>query len=182
MTRASSNPTGVLIAEDKRNLADIFAGWVDDDYEVRTAYDGEEAIELMDESIQAVVLDRRMPGLSGDEVLAELRDRGFNVPVAFISAVEPEDNVLDMDFSDYIIKPASRDEFQETIERLTALSESEPQVREYFQLKAKRDALEMGQGTWVVRSEERYDELESKLERLEDEFDIDVSLVGAHPA
>jgi CheY-like chemotaxis protein len=41
---------------------------------VRTAYGGHEALEELSDDVDVILLDRRMPGLSGDEVLEEVRD------------------------------------------------------------------------------------------------------------
>ena len=73
----STQPT-ILVVDDERQLADLYATWVGDDYAVRTAYDGQSALEQADEAVDVVLLDRHMPDLTGDEVLGRIRDRGLD--------------------------------------------------------------------------------------------------------
>ena len=80
----------VLVVEDEPDLADLYATWLKIDYSVRTAYGGEEAVEQLDDEIDVVLLDRRMPGLSGDEVLTKIRERGIDCYVSMVTAVEPD--------------------------------------------------------------------------------------------
>ncbi len=62
---ATDRPS-VLIAEDEPDLANLYTSRLEERYDVRTAYDGTEALEAIDGDIDVVLLDRRMPGLSGD--------------------------------------------------------------------------------------------------------------------
>ncbi|TKX52052.1 response regulator, partial [Halorubrum sp. SS7] len=64
----SEKPPLVLVVEDEPDLADLYAAWLGDEYRVRTAYGGREALDQLDETddeVDAILLDRRMPGLSG---------------------------------------------------------------------------------------------------------------------
>jgi CheY-like chemotaxis protein len=70
----------VLVVDDDEDLAETCEYWLEaGQYEARVANSGEEALKVVDETVDVVLLDRRMPTLSGDEVLAELRDRGFDM-------------------------------------------------------------------------------------------------------
>ncbi|MFB6163446.1 MAG: response regulator transcription factor, partial [Halococcoides sp.] len=79
----------VLVVEDERSTAEAYARVLDDEYAVEVATTGEHALELLDESTDVVLLDRRMPGLSGAEVLAEIAERSVDCRVAMVTAVEP---------------------------------------------------------------------------------------------
>ncbi|WP_423750819.1 response regulator [Salinirarus marinus] len=72
----------VLIVEDERALVDLFSNWLSDDFDVRTAYDGEQALAKIDDEVDVVLLDRRMPGLSGDDVLERVRERDIDATLA----------------------------------------------------------------------------------------------------
>ncbi len=80
----------VLVVEDEPDLADLYATWLRGEYRVRVAYGGREALEKLDDEVEVVLLDRRMPDLSGDEALKEIRERGFDCRVAMVTAVEPD--------------------------------------------------------------------------------------------
>ena len=59
----------VLVVDDESGLADLYAVWLGDDHEVETAYSGQGALEEVTDDTDIVFLDRRMPQMSGDEVL-----------------------------------------------------------------------------------------------------------------
>ncbi len=75
-TSNTTNQT-VLVVDDEQGLADLYANWLEDRYTVHTSYNGTDALETLSQEIDVVLLDRRMPDMSGDEVLTEIRNRGF---------------------------------------------------------------------------------------------------------
>jgi len=108
-----SEPT-VLLADDEKDLADLFAVYLGDHYDTRVAYGGEEALEKLDSSVDVMLLDRRMPGYSGDQVLADVRKEGWDCPVIFISAITKDgDGRANAD--DYLEKPIDREELVEIV-------------------------------------------------------------------
>ena len=131
----------ILVAEDEETLADLFATWLNDEYTVDTAYSGEEALEMLDETLDVVLLDRRLPDCSGDTVLGEIRERGLECRVAMISAVTPDFDVLEMDFDTYLTKPASEAGLNGVVEQLLARTRYEDQLQDYFALVSKRATL-----------------------------------------
>ncbi|CDK37960.1 response regulator transcription factor [Halorubrum sp. AJ67] len=110
-----SKPT-VLLADDEKDLADLFALYLDDHYDTRVAYNGEEALEKLDSSVDVILLDRRMPGYSGDEVLAAVRKEGWDCPVIFLSAIA-KDADRENSADDYLEKPTNRDELVEIVKK-----------------------------------------------------------------
>ncbi|MCF2239981.1 response regulator, partial [Halobacterium salinarum] len=110
--------TTVLVVDDERGLADLYTIWLEDDYNVKTAYSGTEAIDAIDPTIDVALLDRQMPDVSGDDVLDELRERGIECRVAMVTAVEPELDIIGLGFDDYLQKPVDRDTLLETVGRL----------------------------------------------------------------
>ncbi len=59
---------------------------------VNTASSGEECLELLEsDSIQVVLLDMRLPGMSGREVVSRLRREGFETPVVILTAYRDEE-------------------------------------------------------------------------------------------
>ncbi|WP_254524694.1 response regulator transcription factor [Natrinema caseinilyticum] len=97
----SAQPT-VLVVDDERELADLYAMWVGEDYEVVTAYDGRSAIERVNDSIDAVLLDRHMPDITGDRVLEEIRAAGYDCWVIMVTAVDPGLDIVELDIDDYV--------------------------------------------------------------------------------
>lgn len=162
----SSATPRVLIVDDERHLADLHARWLDEVYRVRVAYHGDEAIEALDHTVEVVLLDRRMPGLSGDEVLEVVRRRGYNCRVAMVTAVEPDFDILDMGFDDYLVKPVSFDGLKATVDRLLTRNSYDEQVDEYARLLSKKAALETEKNRRQLEESNAFADLESRIERL----------------
>jgi len=163
----TDRPT-VLVVEDDRDLADLYAAWLSDDYDVRTANTAAEALEQFDESVDVVLLDRRLPETSGDEVLTRIREDGSDVQVAMVSAVDPDFDILEMGFDDYLVKPVTREDLADLVERLLARRIYTVEVREYFSLASKRATLEARKDPETLADNEEYQELLDDLESLED--------------
>ncbi len=111
------------MAEDDPGLRAVVRRGLDEaGYVVDAVSDGEEALSyLATYEYEVVVLDWRMPGVSGIDVVAELRRRESTVPVLMLTARDlPSDRVqgLDSGADDYLVKPF---DFGELLARLRAL-------------------------------------------------------------
>jgi len=171
----------VVVVDDQERVVEAFAYWLEDDYEVRQATGGEAALEAVDEDVDVVLLDRHMPGLSGDEVLEELRDRGLGCRVAMVTAVDPELGIADMPFDDYVTKPVDRDDLHETVERLLRVSATADRARELFGISQKIAALETEHGPEVLADAEEYQSLLDQRSELQSD-DGDMSAEDAEAA
>jgi DNA-binding response OmpR family regulator len=164
----------VLIVEDETDLADLYAIYLSDLYEVQTANDGETALELVSEDTDIVLLDRRMPDMTGDEVLAEIRTRGIDCRVAMITAVEPDLDIVEMPFDDYLVKPVTRDDLHGLVEVLLRRAGYDTRTQEFFQLASKKAALESTPDI-SVEEEAEYQELTRRMEELREDLDQTLS-------
>jgi DNA-binding response OmpR family regulator len=169
----------VLVVDDEEGLADLYAIWLRDRYTVETAYDGEAALTALDEDVDVVLLDRQMPGVSGDDVLDTIRERGLDCRVAMVTAVEPELDIVDLGFDDYLRKPVDRETLRETVDRLLRRSAYDETVQRYFAAARKHALLTESNDPSVTESaefetlEDRLDDLRSRLDDVVDEFDED---------
>jgi DNA-binding response OmpR family regulator len=125
----------VLVAEDDSALRDVLArGLRENGYVVDTVADGAGAVSfLRGYEYEVVVLDWRMPGMSGIEVLQWLRRKELPVAVLMLTARDaPADRVagLDEGADDYLVKPF---DFAELLARLRAL-QRRPSVLQQPQL------------------------------------------------
>jgi len=146
----------VLVADDESMLLDTYELWLEPEYIPRTATDGEEALGAMDDTVEVVVLDRLMPGRSGDEVLTELRRRGFDCPVGMVTAVEPDFDIIELPFQAYLTKPVSREAFLDMVEQLLALGEYETTMQRLLGLAEKRATLEAELSNAALQEHEEY--------------------------
>jgi DNA-binding response OmpR family regulator len=173
----------VLIVEDERLLADQYAEILGTDYDVVTAYSGTEALEIADETVDAVFLDRKMPGLSGSEVLERLRDRGYDCPVAMITAVRPDWGIVEMGFDDYLCKPVDIHDLRDATERLEALGAIEQEKREYIRQNIKQASLEGEKDASTLASSEKFEALRADVsDRSSEVGDVTTDLSPAETA
>lgn len=172
-----ANGATVLVVDDEAGLADLYAIWLRDTYTVETAYDGKEALDALDEHVDVVLLDRQMPGISGDDVLETVREHELECRVAMVTAVEPELDIVDLGFDDYLRKPVDRETLRETVNRLILRSAYDDAVREYFATARKHALLSDADDPGVTDSgefehlEERLEELRCRLDDVVDDFD-----------
>ena len=167
----SSDPPLVLVVEDERDLADLYATWLRDEYRVRVAYGGREAIEKLDDAVDVALLDRRMPDLSGDETLAAIREEGIECRVAMVTAVEPDFDIVAMGFDDYVVKPVSREGLAETVESLLLRSTYDDGMQELFALASKKALLESEKDPATLESNREYRELSERVSELRADLD-----------
>lgn len=161
----------VLAVEDEPDLADLYADWLAEHFDVRTAYDGQEAIEQLDESIDIVLLDRRMPGKSGDAVLSVVEEQGLECRVAMVTAVEPDFDIIDMGFDDYLVKPVDAGDLINLVNKIIRRSTYDSDTREFFSLASKKAVLETEKTEEELAESEEYHELTDNLEELSKRMD-----------
>jgi DNA-binding response OmpR family regulator len=173
---SDSDQPVVLIVEDEPDVAETYKLWLRDDYEVRMAHDGDEGLEQLDEDVDVVLLDRMMPGLSGDEVLERIRERDLECRVSMVTAVEPDFDILEMGFDAYLSKPIRSEQLYETVENLLERSEYDALLQEYYALVEKRATLEATKSTAELADNERYAAMKAEIESLRS--DLDMALGG----
>ena len=109
-------PNRILIIEDENDINDLLAriftaaGW-----RVSQAYSGTEAGLLLErETPDLLLLDRMLPGMSGDELLKKLRrEKDDSLPVLILSAkgaLSDKVDLLRLGADDYITKPFEPEE------------------------------------------------------------------------
>lgn len=164
------DPT-VLIVDDDPRLARMYASWLEDDYEVKQVYNGEDGLRELTDDVDVVLLDRRMPGLSGEEVLRRIREFGFDTRVVILSAVEPDFDIIDMGFDAYVLKPGVKEEIHDVITEILTRDSYSELTQEYLVLNAKRALLEAEMPESELREREEYRRLLDRLEELTGEID-----------
>ncbi len=164
-------PVDVLIVEDEPQVAELYTSWLDDRYRVSVADGGEAALAAWDAEVDVVLLDRRMPDVSGDEVLAALRERGAECPVAIVTAVDPSVDIVEMGFDEYLVKPVDREDLVEAIERLLDRTKYRDGLQEYFANVSKRSVLEKHVTDAELQQSDAYERLQRRIEEIEDDLE-----------
>lgn len=166
----------VLAVDDEQPLLDLYTNYLEPDYHVETANSGVEALASVDSQIDVVLLDRRMPSMSGDEVLSRLREMGYDVRVAMLTAVDPDLDIIDMAFDDYLVKPITPAELRSAIDELIRRSNYDELCQRYFRLASKRAVLE----TAGYEGTSEYDDICAELDHVSEK--LDATTEGIRPA
>lgn len=105
----------------------------------------------MDISPAVVLLDMRMPGLSGLQLQAQLASLGRKTPVIFISGESDKVEIIEafrLGATDFLLKPFNREKLCQVIDKAME------QDRQRSQAFVKTDALKRSYGTLSVREQE----------------------------
>lgn len=130
LPRAETAATRVLVVDDEEAARrSVAQGLRDEGWEVMEAADGPTGLEAAVRGRpDAVLLDLRLPGLEGEQVLRQLRQVS-RVPVIVISAKRAEDDrvgALDMGADDYLVKPFTLRELVARVRAVLRRVEGDP--------------------------------------------------------
>ena len=157
--------TTVAVVDDDADCRELHSHWLADSYTVETACDGDQALDVIDDSVQAVLLDREMPGRSGVEVAERLRARGYEGYLVMVTGVEPDFDLVDIPVDDYLVKPVTQRAVLRVIERFEMRETYNDQLRQLFSLAAKKARLEVQKPRQELEASEEYHRLRSELDR-----------------
>jgi DNA-binding response OmpR family regulator len=159
----------VLVVDDEREVADAYTLRLRKRYDVSTAYGGQEALDAVDGSVDVVLLDRRMPDMSGDEVLRAIRERNLDSRVIMLTAIDPGFDIVDMPFDDYLCKPVDREDLYGAIDHQLRIVAYD-RLSEYFEVASKRSVLQSQLPQQSLEESDRYAELTDRAARLRAEL------------
>jgi len=148
----------ILIVEDEKKIANFIKRGLEEElYEVLTAADGEEGLQLaLEKTFDLIVLDWMLPKLDGLSLLKDLRGKKIMTPVLMLTAkdsVEDIVNGLDSGSDDYLTKPFA---FPELLARVRALGRRSEQER----------------GAQIIFDDLRVDPVSHKVWRNDQEIDL----------
>lgn len=163
----SGDLPSVLIVDDEERVAETYALRLRDGYKTEIALSGEQALQTIDDDTDVVLLDRRMPGTTGDEVVEHIRNRGYDCRVIMLTAVDPDFDITEMAIDDYVVKPVTKEDLQIVVDRALTISEYNEQIQQLNSLKLKRNVLEVELEERELAENDQYQQLLTEIERLE---------------
>ena len=158
----------VLLADDDPRLLEMYSLWLSTEYDVVTVENGRDALHALDESMDVAVLDRTMPGLTGDEVVAAVRSIGQPTPIAFLTSMQVSPSDVSLPADRLLCKPISKDELHGAIESLLGLEDRSSIAREVDARKHRLKFVERHLGSSVTGTD-AYERARADLEAIEDE-------------
>lgn len=154
----------VLLVEDDARLGPLIEQVLSEAYEVTRVTDGEAGLAVgLGERFDAMVVDRRLPGIDGVTLVGKLRDGRVVAPIIMLTALGAlRDRVegLDAGANDYLVKPF---EFDELLARLRALTRT-----------FSGEGRELPVGEWRFYPESRsiYSPYDGRIQLTERESDL----------
>jgi DNA-binding response OmpR family regulator len=112
----------LLVVDDERDFRESLIALLDiEGFQVSEAADGRDALAALDRGLRPdlVLLDQRMPGLTGSQTLQALRARGLGMPVILVSAASDGAEIAARDrFDAFVPKPFSPEQLLERVRAL----------------------------------------------------------------
>lgn len=104
----------ILVIEDEPDILDLIEYTLTKEgYDVICCLDTKNVISILDEEdVNLILMDRNLPGIEGSVFIQELRAKGYNNSVIYVTAKDKDDDILegfDRGGDDYITKPFSLD-------------------------------------------------------------------------
>ncbi|KOA20849.1 alkaline phosphatase synthesis transcriptional regulatory protein PhoP [Clostridium homopropionicum DSM 5847] len=139
----------ILIVDDEKNIRLTLKKCLEDQqYEISIATNGEEGIsKIKSEKFDLVMLDIKMPGLNGMQVLKEIRDKGINVNVIMMTAygtIEKAVEAMKLGAIDFISKPFTPEEVRVIVKEVLERQEIRVEEIESKDKITYKDALQYG--------------------------------------
>jgi YesN/AraC family two-component response regulator len=185
MTKQKITTKGkVLLVDDETIVRDSLSEWLNSaGYEVIPAEDGYKALEIIkNKDADVLVVDLKMPGLDGIEVLKQVKNIAPDLEVIIITAYGTVENAVEamkLGAADYIMKPFDPGNLEAAIENV--IKEAKREYREYIEKKEKieeekeidRELLEK----YLKEGEEHYNNknYEEAIEKFREALKIDPS-------
>ncbi|MEG9461061.1 two-component response regulator YrkP [Bacillus amyloliquefaciens] len=162
----------ILVVEDDRDIGDLLEeSLMRAGYEVLRAKDGKRALQLVNDSLDLVILDIMMPGISGIETCQHIRETS-NVPILFLTArsstLDKTEGLL-AGGDDYMTKPFSEEELHARViaqlRRYTIYQEKKEQ-EETFLIGGKLRVSEEFNEVWKEEQQIKLSDLEYRILKL----------------
>lgn len=117
-----NKPATILFVDDEELSHILFKAVFGEDYRVFKALSGEEALKILRrEQIQLLVTDQCMPGMTGAELLAEIRDEFPDIGRIMLTAYSDLDAIVQAvnagRLDHYVTKPWEMEQLKEVIDR-----------------------------------------------------------------
>ena len=126
----------ILIVDDEEDILDLMEYTLSrEGYDVITCIDTSNVQDMLDEeNVSLILMDRNLPGVEGSIFISQLRQKGYNQPVIYVSAKESSQEIVEgfeRGGDDYITKPFNLNELKARVKALLKRSQREEDVIKY---------------------------------------------------
>lgn len=174
---SATPPRRILVVDDEELTRRLTGGLVEQmGFEPISAGSGEEALDKLDDSIDMVLLDVLMPGMSGFELTRHIRkdEKYHDLPVILITTLKGREEKLagvEAGANDFISKPVDKTELTVRMDSLLRMRDMQRRERKNKeQLAQMVSALETAHGELENRVKSRTAELQNTADKLRREI------------
>jgi len=126
-------PEKILIVDDDSEFREELRQCLEQDYDIQEARNGQEALDIFKKAneIDLVILDVRMPGMYGTDVLEALKKNDPDIGIIILTGHSSKDTAIEAlkrHADDYVEKPPKIDELKESIEGLLEKKRGETSI------------------------------------------------------
>jgi len=131
----------ILLVDDEKVQRDLLQGFLaNQGYDVMTSADGPQALEIFAVTpFSLVLLDHKMPGMTGDEVLARMKELNPEIRALMITAygdVETAVKVMKLGADDFLSKPVNLEDL------LVKIRKIEQDIQVFYDVKEAEKSVE----------------------------------------
>jgi len=157
----------VFIIDVEKEMVVLLEDCLNEHYAVKSDTEAVRALQRIDDSVDVVLLDKKMPEMFGDELLGILREKGLDVQIAIVTGVKPSGEIMEMPFDDYLVKPIEEPEVLGLVDTLMTRKQYHRSSQRFFHNVSKIRALEQANKA----DTEEYDQLVEQTTELRNKID-----------
>lgn len=128
--------TTILIVEDEQDILELIEYTLSkDNYEVIGCLDTSNVQNILDEEeIDLILMDRNLPGVEGSAFIQDIRNKGYNQPVIYLTAKDSHDDILqgfERGADDYITKPFNLEELRARVKAVLKRTQKKIEIMKH---------------------------------------------------
>ncbi|PTD93541.1 hypothetical protein C9439_07240 [archaeon SCG-AAA382B04] len=162
----------ILIVEDDPAERELYQEILKKQYNTKTAKNGEQALQKTTPNTDLLILDRKMPGITGDQVLKEIRQSNNqkikNIPTIMLTALDADLDIINMQFNDYLNKPISPQQLREKVEKTLVIERYSRDLERYYSLFNKIRTLKESLDKEELEKSEEFKKLNNEFSKIEE--------------
>ena len=169
----------ILIVEDNPDLADVFRSALEDEYTVRVADTGEQALTELYNDIDIVLLDRELEDWSGEELLNVIENRRLDCGIIMTTSEQPDFDIVNLNIDKLLQKPIYLEDLREAIEELLLWSCTGVDRQGLLALISRKIALEQEKTDAELEESQKYSKLEQRIKIATTHLDLDTEAISS---
>lgn len=155
----------ITVIDDDESICELFSEALQEEYDIETYQNGEDGMEaLREREPDVLILDLRLPGMGGLEILRKIEEDMPNLHVIMVTAHKDVDSAVEAmkrGAYDYIIKPFDLEEIKVLIEKCLENKELKEEVEDL-----KSHLGEDSSDTSLIGSSDAMEEVRERIEKV----------------